>query len=148
MQRILIATDGSEHAEKVVDKGLELAEAFKAKVTVMTVVVEYVFSPRIAVQFTGENWEQINQHLKEEAEELLAKAAKPFEEKGLSVETKIIMGHQGPADAICGVASEGNYDLVMVGSRGLRGVKEMFLGSVSNKVAHCTEKNVYIVKQD
>ncbi len=146
MQRILIATDGSGHAEKVIEKGLELAEALSAKVTVMTVVGEYVFSPRVSVQFTDDNWKQINQHLKEEAEELVAKAAEPFKEKGLTVDTKVMLGHQAPADAICEVASEGNYDLVMVGSRGLRGVKEMFLGSVSNKVAHLGCTSVMIVR--
>ncbi len=146
MQRILIATDGSDHAEKVIDKGLVLAEALNAEVTIITVVGEYVFSPRVSMQFTNDNWKQINQHLKEEAEELVAKAAKPFKEKGLSVETKVVIGHQAPADAICEVASEGNYDLVIVGSRGLRGVKEMFLGSVSNKVAHLGCTSVMIVK--
>ncbi len=146
MQRILIATDGSDHAEKVIDKGLVLAEALNAEVAIITVVGEYVFSPRVSMQFTNDNWKQINQHLKEEAEELVAKAAKPFKEKGLSVETKVVIGHQAPADAICEVASEGNYDLVIVGSRGLRGVKEMFLGSVSNKVAHLGCTSVMIVK--
>ncbi len=146
MQRILIATDGSDHAEKVIDKGLVLAEALDAKVTVMTVVGEYIFSPRVSVQFTDDNWKQINQHLKEEAEELVAKAAGPFKEKGLTVETKVVIGHQAPADAICEEASEGNYDLVMVGSRGLRGVKEIFLGSVSNKVAHLGCTSVMIVR--
>lgn len=146
MQRILIATDGSDHAEKVLDKGLVLAEALDAKVMIMTVVGEYVFSPRISVQFSDDNWKQINKHLKEEAEELVAKAAKPFKEKGISVETKVFIGHQSPSEAICEEASNGNHDLVMVGSRGLRGVREMFLGSVSNKVAHLGCTSVMIVR--
>jgi len=146
MQRILIATDGSDHAEKVIDKGLVLAEALNANVTVMTVVGEYVFSPRFSMQISDEDWKNINNQVKEDAEELLANAAKPFKEKGISVETKVVMGHKAPADAICEVASEGNFDLVMVGSRGLRGVTEMFLGSVSNKVAHLGCTSVMIVK--
>jgi len=146
MQRILIATDGSDHAEKVLDKGLILAEALGAQVMIVTVVGEYIFSPRISVQFSDDNWKQINQHLKEEAEQLVANAAKPFRGKGISVETKVVMGHKAPADAICEVASEGNFDLIVVGSRGLRGVTEMFLGSVSNKVAHLGCTSVMIVK--
>lgn len=146
MQRILIATDGSDHAEKVIDKGLVLAEALNAKVTIITVVGEYILSPRYSIQITDADWKKINNQVKEEAEELLANAAKPFKKKGVSVETKVVMGHKAPADAICEVASEGNFDLVMVGSRGLRGVKEMFLGSVSNKVAHLGCTSVMIVK--
>ena len=146
MQRILIAVDESEHAVKVIDRGLVLADALKAKVTIMTVVGEYVFSPRVSVQFTDDNWKQINQHLKEEAEAVVSKAAEPFKEKGLFTDTRVVIGHMVPADAICEEATEGNYDLIMVGSRGLRGVKEMFLGSVSNKVAHLGCTSVMIIK--
>jgi len=145
MQRILLATDGSDHAEKVIDKGLVLAEALNAEVTIITIIGEDVFNPRF-LQITNEEWKNINNQLKEEAEELLANAAKPFKEKGVSVETKVIMGHKPPAEAICAIASEGKFDLIMVGSRGLRGVTEMFLGSVSNKVAHLGCTSVMIVK--
>ncbi len=45
MKRILLAVDGSEYTEKVIEKGLALAEGINAEVTIVTVVGEYVFSP-------------------------------------------------------------------------------------------------------
>lgn len=146
MYRILLATDGSEHADKVISHALKIAEAMKAEVNILNVVGEYVFSPRVSVQFSDDNWKLINQQLKEEAEELVKKAAEPFEKKGLTVNTEVVIGHQSPADVICEKARELNIDLVIMGNRGLRGIKEMFLGSVSNKVAHIGCTSVMIVK--
>ena len=146
MYRILVATDGSEHCKRVINEALPIAEALKAEVTVLTVVGEYVFSPRVSVHFTDDGWESIHKNLKEEAEEVVEKAAKPFKDKGMKTDTKVIIGHQSPGDAICEMAGKGNYNLVVLGSRGLKGIKEAFLGSVSNKVAHCSGINVLIVK--
>ncbi len=146
MYRMLLATDGSEHSDKVIDHALSIAEAMKAEVTIVTVVGEYVFSPRVSVQFSEDNWERINRHLREEAEEVVEKAAEPFREKGVAVKTEVIIGHQSAADAICELAGKGNFNLIVLGNRGLRGIKEMFLGSVSNKVAHMGCTSVMIVK--
>ena len=146
MYRILLATDGSEHAEKVIAHALKIAEAMKAEVNILTVVGEYVFSPRVSVQFSDDNWKLINQQLKEEADELVEKAAEPFKAKGLTVKTEVVIGHQSPADVICEKAREWDIDLVIMGNRGLRGIKEVFLGSVSNKVAHIGCTSVMIVK--
>ncbi len=146
MNRILLAVDGSEHTEKVIEKGLLVAEGLNAEVTVVTVVGEYVFSPRVSMQFSEDNWDKVNRQLREEAEEVVKKAAEPFRDKGLTVKTKTVVGHQAPADAICELAREGKFDLIVIGSRGLRGIQEMFLGSVSNKVAHMGCTSVLIAK--
>ena len=146
MYKILLATDGSDHSIKVVEKGLVIAESLNAEVTVLTVVGEYVFSPRVSVQFSDDNWQTINKHLKEEADGVVEEAARPFREKGLITHTEVFMGHKSPADAICDMAREGKFDLIILGSRGLRGIQEMFLGSVSNRVAHMGCSSVLIVK--
>jgi nucleotide-binding universal stress UspA family protein len=146
MYKILLATDGSEHSGKVIDEGLLIADALKAEVTIVTVVGEYVFTPGVSVHFGDGSWDRINTHLREEAEEVVQKAAAPFREKGLTANTEIILGHKSPAEAICEMAGKGDYNLVIVGSRGLRGIKEMFLGSVSNALAHCVSTSILIVK--
>lgn len=146
MYRILVATDGSEHCKKVIEETLLIAEPLKAEVTVLTVVGEYVFSPRVSVHFTDDGWDAIHNHLKAEAAEVVEQAAKPFKDKGLKTDTKVLIGHLSPGDAICETAGKGNYNLVVLGSRGLKGIKEAFMGSVSNKVAHCSAINVLIIK--
>jgi len=110
------------------------------------VIGEQVFAPRVNVHFAVDSWELIKKHLKEEAEEIIERAAKIFMDKGLTVKTEVVIGPQSPADVICETAEKGKYNLVILGSRGLRGIKEAFLGSVSNKVAHHAGINVLIVK--
>lgn len=70
--------------------------------------------------------------------EELAKAA------GVHYETKVIRGEPGPS--IVKYANENNYDLIIVGSRGLNVLQEMVLGSVSHKVAKRANCPVMIVK--
>ncbi len=84
--------------------------------------------------------------MKVEADRIVDEAARPFRDNGLTVKTEVVDGEQSPADVICDVASKGGYNLTAIGSRGLRGVKELFLGSVSNKVAHIGCTNVLIVR--
>ncbi|MDZ4133849.1 MAG: universal stress protein, partial [Dethiobacteria bacterium] len=77
---------------------------------------------------------------------LVEKAALPFREKGLTVKKQVVIGLRSPSDVICDTAAKGDFNMVILGSRGLRGIKEAFLGSVSNKVAHSVDINVLIVK--
>jgi nucleotide-binding universal stress UspA family protein len=57
---------------------------------------------------------------------------------GVSVETLVSLGH--PADEIVALARKHAVNLIVMGSRGLSPVREILLGSVSEKVirhAHC-----------
>ncbi len=152
MYKILIATDGSEHANNVVEETVAIAEAKKAEVIVMTVIEKYFSPPRVfqgvteVKEMKDVNWDQINRHMAEEAKKVVEKAAQPFKDKGLNVKTEVLSGHKSPADAICEMSQKENVNLVVMGNRGLKGIGELFLGSVSNKVAHCTGANVLIIK--
>ena len=50
------------------------------------------------------------------------------------------------AEKIVETAKQGNFDLIVIGSRGLVGIKEIFLGSVSDSVADEALYPVLIVK--
>ena len=63
----------------------------------------------------------------------------------LNVSKKLLRGRA--ADKIIETANEGNFDLIVVGSRGLGGIKEIFLGSVSDRVADEARCPVLIVKE-
>ncbi len=146
MYRILLAIDGSDHSKKVVDEALPIAEALKAEVTIITVTWGNIVSPGVSIHFTDEEWNRILKNIQGEAEAIVEKAAETFREKGLQVNTSVIFGQKTPSDAICEMVNKKDFNLVVLGSHGLRGIKEAFLGSVSNKVAHCAECNVLIVK--
>jgi len=62
----------------------------------------------------------------------------------LKVSTKLVEGR--PSDKIIETAEKGNFDIIIMGSRGLGGIKEFFLGSVSDRVADEAACPVLIVK--
>ncbi len=128
--KILVAVDTSEHSQKIVRDALRIAVPLKAEVTVLTV----------------EDWSAVDRSVGKGAAEAAEIAAAAFRAEGLEVDTVIEKGTKRPADVICEMAHEGDFDLVILGSRGLRGIQEMFLGSVSHRVAHLIDKNIMIVK--
>jgi len=61
------------------------------------------------------------------------------------VEAKLIWGD--PKYEIVKEAEEGKYDLLIIGSRGLSGIKSFLLGSVGNHVAQNVKCTVILVKE-
>ena len=57
-----------------------------------------------------------------------------------------IVSYGDEGKRIVEVADRKNFDLIVIGSRGLGSMKEMFLGSTSNYVLHKSKKPVLIVK--
>ena len=53
-----------------------------------------------------------------------------------------------PGWEICELANAWSADLILIGSRGLKGLKEMFLGSVSNYITHHAPCSVLLVRSD
>jgi len=141
LKKILVATDGSEHSAKAITEAIMLAESLKAEVTVITVMDE---TPSFSYFVPADIISQIRKSYEENAKKILARAEQRFREKGIAVNTKLAGGQ--PANEICSEANKGIYDLVIMGSRGLGGITELFLGSVSNRVVHCVKPNIFIVK--
>ena len=81
-----------------------------------------------------------------EAKKNLEKAKTNVEKKGVKFQQKILEGN--PGDLISNFAnqSKNKMDLIFIGSRGLGGIKEAFLGSVSNHVIHKAKVPIMIVK--
>ena len=67
---------------------------------------------------------------------------------GLDTPNRFVQETGHPVEVILRVAERENVDLVVVGSRGLRGVKELLLGSVSSAVMHHASCPVLIVHGD
>ena len=60
---------------------------------------------------------------------------------------KTMLAEGDPAAMIVDTADRENPDLLIMGSRGLSGIRELFMGSVSHKVSHSARCSVLIVKQ-
>ena len=131
MKKILLAYDGGEPARRALDTTIELAKAFGASVSVVSVVP--VHTGRSPV----DPWDDRTVHAQElvEAKELLIK-------NGL--EPNLLEPAGDPAKKIEEIAREGEYDTIVMGSRGLGALERTLQGSVSEHVVTHSDATVVI----
>ena len=141
MQKILVAIDSADHSHKITDEAIKLAEALNAEVKLLSVYED--MTSRMP-EISHSDLEKIHQANVENIEKFLHEEAEQFREKGIPVKTRLDKGH--PGQVICDLAKEGGFSYVVLGNRGKSGVSELLLGSVSNRVAHCAETNVILIK--
>jgi len=78
-------------------------------------------------------------------DQILIAAKKEAEKKGAKyIETRVIQGD--PAETIINYANKGNFDMIVIGSRGLGSFKGLMLGSVSSKVCHAADRTCVTVR--
>ena len=80
--------------------------------------------------------------LQKVGEDILAKAKKIAG----SVPVTDLIDHGDPAARIIEIAEERSVDLIIMGSRGLSGIRRLFTGSISDKVANQANCPVMIVR--
>ena len=143
--KILVCTDGSKVSDIALKEAVNLVESCdNPEVSVIHVYsgnVTFAHSDEVR---TRDELERIIESHKEAGKEVLEKARQFFEENGIKASTILKEGH--PASVIANTASEGGYDTIVIGSRGLGGLKRIFLGSVSNAVLQEARTNVLVVK--
>jgi nucleotide-binding universal stress UspA family protein len=77
------------------------------------------------------------------AQKIFSSALETVGRKEFKVDKKLEFGV--PSDVIVEVAEKGNFDLIILGSRGLGKVKRFLLGSVSDDVSHKAKCSVLII---
>ncbi len=132
MKRILLAYDGSEPAKRALDQVAEFASAFKAEVSVVSVV------PARPGPVPLDPWDDRGVH-----DKALVEARKLLKDKG--IEPRLLEPSGDPARTIEHIADEGGYDMVVVGSRGLGALGRLLEGSVSEHVATHARRTVVVV---
>ncbi len=142
MKKILVTTDGSKNATKALLKTKKLAESLDAKVTILNVMKDTVVNPYATLDYTTIT--QMNEDLKKVGEKILDNALILFEDFKGQVDLKLERGD--PADLIIKEATEGDYDMLVMGCRGLGTFSRAMLGSVSNKVLNHVKTDVLIIK--
>jgi nucleotide-binding universal stress UspA family protein len=131
-KHLLIASDGSDLAQKAVEHGLTLAKALNAQATVVTVT-----EPWDALM-SGNNISVLPRAAYDEnvamtASKSLGGASDMAAGLGVSCGT-LHVRDRFPAEGIIGTATEKGCDLIVMASHGRRGLKRILLGSVANEV--------------
>ena len=125
---LLIATDGSNLAEKAVAQGIALAKKLGAKASIVTVSEPLPPSVLIGDATSAFPVEYYQSAIRTNADEILARAALIAKQKGVPCETVHVNDHF-PAEGIIETARAKECDLIVMASHGRRGLAKLFLGS-------------------
>jgi len=123
--KILVGIDGSEHSKAALIEALNVAKKFSGFVKVITVY---------------------KQGMDKEAEKVLGEAEQYLKKEKINYGLSSILG-SNPSRALVNVAKHENFDLIVVGSRGLGSAASFLLGSVSRKVVSESHCDVLVIKK-
>jgi nucleotide-binding universal stress UspA family protein len=140
LSRILVAVDGSTYADNAFESAAELAKKFGSKLYAICVV----HTPSMP-GVDKETVRALAGQLQIEARLTLSRYYTLAKSKyGIDTETILAAGH--PSKVIVDTAKAKDIDLIIVGSRGLSGIKGLFLGSVSHDVVRSAKQPVLVVR--
>lgn len=140
--KILLAYDGSKASNKALDRAIELTKAVPGALIDVVHVFDF---PRV---FIGEGLAPIpasvNKDFYDLAEQTVEEVKNRLTETGVNFNAEMIQG--APAEILLEYAKEKGSDLIVIGSRGLGGIREFMLGSVSHNVVQHARIPVLVVK--
>ncbi len=139
----LIPIDESPCAQSALDRGLSLARALDARVTICHVVDESK-NASMLVYASGEIVEEWVAMLRDDARALAGAAAERATKEGIAADVRVLAGD--PSDAIAACASEIGADLIVIGSHGRSGLPRLFLGSVAEGVLRKSTVPVLVIR--
>ena len=154
INKILVAVDRSQSSRAIFDSALSLAQTTGATLMLLHVMTKtetgypilptYSYYPMVDDR-QYELYQQQFARYQQWGIDFLQNLTEEATAAGVNTEYTQLTGN--PGRMICELASNWSADLILVGSRGLRGLKEMFLGSVSNYVTHHAPCSVLILRK-
>jgi nucleotide-binding universal stress UspA family protein len=123
--RILTGCDGSVQSKKALDEAISIAKKFSGFVKVVTVY---------------------EKGAEKKAEATTAEAKQLLEKEGVKYDVLMALS-DSPAKMMQTIAKQENFDLIVLGSRGLGSRVSILLGSVSKNVVADAYCNVLVVKK-
>ncbi len=140
--KILVAIDGSESANRAVERVIELAALLKEAPQVLLLNVQWNVAVGNVKLFI--NQQVISDYYREQGMAALAAARAKLDAAGLAYSYHISIGT--PAEAIAQYAREQQADEIAIGMQGQSALSAFLLGSVVQKVLHLAAMPVLLVK--
>ena len=146
VQKILLATDNSEQAEKAGEEALAMANLSGADIIVLYVIDAYYLDALPQPDLR----EQLDKQLRQEGKEAVEKFEKRIEEEQCAGQCKnvnlITMIKEGkPADVILKTAEEEGVDQIIIGKSGKHGIEKFILGSTADRVVRGSKIPVNVI---
>lgn len=143
-RNILVATDGSELAERAVAQGLELARALRAKVTAVT-VTDYLPVGSANLMPQPSDAARYESAAARTARGLLDQVRAKAEALGVACDT-VHVADELPAEGIVKACNGNGCDLIIMATHGRRGLDRLLIGSQTNKVLAASSVPVLVCR--
>lgn len=137
IKKILVPLDGSPNSFRGLDTAINLARQCQATITGLYVL-------EIVKPQTNDQISPLEKMLLNHAQKIMKKAKLKSAQNGILFLDRTSYGDS--EKRIVDIAERKNFDLIVIGSRGMGSAKELFLGSTSNYVLHKSKKPVILVK--
>lgn len=152
-QKILVPLDGSEHSLKALDIAIQVAKKFEGKITLIHVysiaaATSIVMEPGIAgggiPVFEPHDVSSFVEAARKTGNRILSDGEDRVNAARVEVDKLLEEGHT--VQEIIRTAKEGNFELIVMGARGVSHIRETLLGSVSDGVMHHVICPVLVVR--
>ncbi len=147
-KQILVATDGSELAQRALDHALALAKATGAEVTVVHISEPLAVYGAGYASVAGTVFDPVPELIeaqKSAANNVIEAARRRAEEAGVPAKT-LHLDNTYAAEGIVETAGKVGADLIVMGSHGRRGLSRMLLGSQTSNVLTHTKIPVLVTR--
>lgn len=142
MLKLLVATDGSDNANRVTDHVIKQAGRYREPVEVHLLNVQLPLAGVNVKLFISR--EDLNAYYRDEGMAALKIAREKLDAAGIKNAFHIGVGD--PAEVIVQYAEDKQCEQIVMGTRGLGTVSNLVLGSVATKAIHLAKVPVLLVK--
>lgn len=143
-KKILVPYDGSTGSEKSLLKAVELAKLSEAELSILTVYRHHSMLEASFSMVRPSEPGNMDDIMRGHARDIAEYAKSVARDAGLDGVRAFVKAGQ-PARTIVGFAADHDYDLIVIGSRGLGSIEGYLLGSVSHKVTGLATCPVLVV---
>ena len=149
IRRILVAVDGSKPSMDASIQAIDIAKRYDVELIAL-----YIVSPDFRYKYLEDDiTPKLPRALKDvmmiamqKGERYVDKVKQNASEKNVKVKTDVVIGISSVAKEIIKYAEKNRVDMIVMGSRGLSGIKKMLMGSVADGVLRYSHCHVLVTK--
>ena len=153
-EKILVPLDGSDHSVRALRIAVQIAKRFDGKITLIHVYSVGVrpiampepttLTPPSVPIMPPADFSKVVEAARKAGSAILTDGENRIEADGVTVETLLKEGHT--VQEILKTARDGEFDLIVMGARGISRIRELLLGSVSDGVIRNAPCPVLVTK--